>query len=119
MSNKKDRLFKRRQMRVRYRLRQCSRGRVRLSVHRSNRNIAAQLIDDREGHTLAAASSLESELGIGRGSNREAAKRVGEQIAKRAVDAGISECYLDRGGYLFHGRVKALADAARAGGLKF
>lgn len=119
MANKKDRLFKRRQSRTRNRLRQRAVGRVRLSVHRSNRNISAQIIDDRSGHTLAAASSLQSELGIVRGGNRDAAKTVGEWIAKRASEAGIKDCYLDRGGNLYHGRIKALAEAARAGGLNF
>ena len=117
MASKKERLFRRRQSRIRHRLRQRARGRVRLSVHRSNRNIAAQIIDDRTGQTLASASSLQSELGLERGSNQAAAARVGEWIAKRAAEAGIKDCYLDRGGNLYHGRIKALADAARAGGL--
>ena len=106
-------------MRVRNRLRKVSSGRPRLSVHRSNKNISAQLIDDERGLTMASASSLEKSLGIEKGGNREAATLVGSEIAKRAKEAGVERCYLDRGGYLFHGRVKALADAARAGGLKF
>ncbi len=119
MAAKKDRLFKRRRSRVRCRLRQRARDRVRLSVHRSNRNIAAQIIDDRSGRTLASASSLQSELGLVRGGDQKAAAKVGEWIAKRAAEAGIKDCYLDRGGNLYHGRIKALADAARAGGLNF
>ena len=119
MTSKREKLFKKRQMRVRYRLRQCADERVRLSVHRSNRNISAQLIDDRGGHTVASASSLEPVLEIKRGNTRDAAKTVGQWIAKRAVEAGIRECYLDRGGYRYHGRIKALAEAARAGGLNF
>ena len=119
MGTKKDQLFIRRRMRIRYRLRQRGAGRIRLSVHRSNRNIAAQLIDDRAGRTLASASSLEPALGLKHGSDRDAAKQVGEWIAKRGAKAGVSDCYLDRGGCLYHGRIKALAEAARAGGLNF
>ncbi len=118
MSNKKNRLFKRRQSRVRYQLRKkAPASRMRLSIHRSNRNIAAQIIDDRTGCTLASASSLQSELGLKIGSNQAAATKVGEWIAKRAKEAGIKDCFLDRGGHLYHGRIKALADAARASGL--
>lgn len=119
MASKKTERFLRRRMRVRNRLRKVSSGRLRLSVHRSNRNIGAQLIDDERGVTLASASSLEKSVVTGKGGNMDAAKLVGEEIAKRAKAAGIEQCYLDRGGFLFHGRVKALADAARAGGLKF
>ncbi len=119
MASKTKERFWRRRMRVRNRLRKVASGRFRLSVHRSNRNISAQLIDDERGLTMASASSLEKSLGIGKGGNMEAATLVGGEIAKRAKVAGIEQCYLDRGGYLFHGRVKALADAARAGGLKF
>ena len=119
MASRKIDLFRRRRMRVRNRLRRNASGRPRLSVHRSNRNISAQLIDDERGMTLAAASTREQTLGAGAGQNRDAAARVGAEIARRARDAGIEECYFDRGGYLFHGRVKALADAAREGGLRF
>ena len=90
-----------------------------MSVFRSNKNISVQLIDDARGMTLAAASSLEKSLDIERGGNAAAAEKVGTAIAERALQAGVEECYFDRGGFLYHGRVKALADAARAGGLKF
>jgi large subunit ribosomal protein L18 len=94
-------------------------GRPRLSVHRSNKNISVQLIDDVEGKTLAAASSLEPGLGVVGKNNVEAAAKVGAAIAERAKKAGVEDVFFDRGGFLFHGRVKALADAAREGGLKF
>jgi large subunit ribosomal protein L18 len=93
-------------------------GRLRLSVHRSNKNISAQLIDDVQGVTVAAASSLEKDLGVVGKNNIEAAQKVGAAIAERAKKAGVDEAYFDRGGFLFHGKVKALADAAREGGLK-
>ncbi len=96
-----------------------NRGRVRLSVHRSNKNISVQLIDDVQGLTLAAASTLEKDLGFVGKNNQEAAAKVGTVIAERAKAAGVEECYFDRGGFLFHGGIKALADAAREGGLKF
>ena len=89
----------------------------RLSVYRSLNHIYAQLIDDVNGKTLAAASTTEKDFEYG--GNAEAAKKVGELIAKRAIDKGIEECVFDRGGYIYHGRVAALADGARAGGLKF
>ncbi|NCV12172.1 MAG: 50S ribosomal protein L6 [Rhodobacteraceae bacterium] len=100
-------------------LRSVNAGRVRLSVHRSNKNISAQLIDDAQGVTLASASSLESSLGVVGKNNIEASAKVGAALAERAKKAGVEECYFDRGGFLFHGGVKALADAAREGGLKF
>jgi large subunit ribosomal protein L18 len=112
-------LFQKRRLRTRNKLRDLANGRPRLSVHRSNKNISVQLIDDAEGRTLASASSLEQTLGVVGKNNVEAAAKVGAAIAERAKKAGIEECYFDRGGYLFHGRVKALADAAREGGLKF
>ncbi|MCY4007700.1 MAG: 50S ribosomal protein L18 [Rhodobacteraceae bacterium] len=118
-TQKKERLFRRRRSRVRRRLRESAVNRVRLSVHRSNRHIGAQIIDDKSGRTLAAASSLQGELGLNHGGDCHAATKVGELIAKRAVEAGVKDCYLDRGGNLYHGRVKALAEAARAGGLNF
>ena len=93
--------------------------RPRLSVFRSNANISAQIIDDEKGVTLVSASSLEKELKIKNGGNTEAAKIVGAEIAKRAKKAKISKVVFDRGGYLYHGRVKALADSARQNGLEF
>ena len=111
-------LFQKRRLRVRNKLRKVNAGRVRLSVHRSNKNISVQLIDDVQGTTLAAASSLEKALGAGGKNNVEMAAKVGAEIAKRAKKAGVTEAYFDRGGFLFHGRIKALADAAREGGLK-
>jgi large subunit ribosomal protein L18 len=117
-SSKRD-LFLKRRLRVRNRLRKMADGRVRLSVHRSNRNISAQLIDDARGVTLAAASTLEKDLGVVGVNNIDAARKIGAAIAERARAAGVEEVYFDRGGFLFHGKVKALADAAREGGLKF
>lgn len=95
--------------------------RPRLCVYRSNKNISVQLIDDVNGVTLAAASSLDQDLRgeIPSGSNKEAAKKVGEAIAKRALEKGIETVCFDRGGFLYHGRVKELADGAREAGLKF
>ena len=92
--------------------------RPRLNVFRSAKNIYAQIIDDVAGVTLAAASTLDKEF-TGNGGNKEAAKQVGELIAKRAAAKGITEVVFDRGGYIFHGRVKELAEGAREGGLKF
>ena len=91
---------------------------MRLSVHRSSKNISVQLIDDVNGKTLASASTLEKGLGVVGKNNIEAATKVGAEIAKRAKKAGVEEAYFDRGGFLYHGKVKALADAAREGGLK-
>ena len=119
MANSKRTLFLKRRLRVRNKLRKVNAGRVRLSVHRSNKNISVQLIDDVRGVTLAAASTLEKALGIVGKNNVEAAAKVGAAIAERAKKAGVEDCYFDRGGFLFHGKVKALADAAREGGLKF
>lgn len=119
MANNKRDLFLKRRMRVRNKLRKVNAGRIRLSVHRSLKNISVQLIDDVQGVTLAAASSLEKELGVVGKNNREAAAKIGTAIAERAKAAGVEECYFDRGGFIFHGRVKALADAAREAGLKF
>ncbi|MBM7069984.1 50S ribosomal protein L18 [Actibacterium sp. 188UL27-1] len=119
MANSKRDLFLKRRLRVRNKLRKTNDGRVRLSVHRSNRNISVQLIDDVKGVTLASASSLEKDLGVIGKNNVEVATKVGEAIAERAKKAGVENCYFDRGGFLFHGKVKALADAAREGGLKF
>ncbi len=118
MASSKRQLFLKRRLRVRNKLRKVNAGRVRLSVHRSNKNISVQLIDDVAGRTLAAASSLEPSLGVLGKNNIEAAAKVGSAIAERAKAAGVEEAYFDRGGFLFHGKVKALADAAREGGLK-
>ena len=93
--------------------------RPRLNVFRSNANITAQIIDDEKGVTLVSASTLESELNIKNGRNVEAAKLIGAEIAKRAKKAKIEEVVFDRGGYLYHGRVKALAESARENGLNF
>ncbi|MCI9414406.1 MAG: 50S ribosomal protein L18 [Clostridiales bacterium] len=92
--------------------------RPRLNVYRSLNHIYAQLIDDVKGVTIASASSVEKDFGLN-GGNKEAAKKVGEIIAKRAADKGISDVVFDRGGYIYHGRVKELAEGAREGGLKF
>ena len=120
MTTLKDKID-RRKARVRRSLRACSSGRPRLSVHRSSKNIYAQVIDDAAGKTVAAASTLEKDLkgSIKTGADKDAAAAVGKLIAERAIKAGIKEVVFDRGGYLYHGRVKALADAAREGGLSF
>ena len=112
---------KRRAQRNRTRLRTVANGRPRLSVFRSSKHIYAQVIDDASGQTLASASSLEKDMrgSLKTGANIEAAKTVGKRLAERASAKGVKEVVFDRGGYLYHGRVKALADAAREGGLKF
>jgi large subunit ribosomal protein L18 len=111
----------RRRDRVRFQIRIKSVGRPRLSVFRSSLHIYAQVIDDSRGVTLATASSVDKQLktDLKTGANIAAAKAVGKLLAERALAAGIKEVVLDRGSYLFHGRVKALADAAREGGLSF
>lgn len=111
----------RRKLRVRSAIARKSGGRLRLSVFRSSQHIYAQVIDDRQGRTLAAASTVDKELRekLKNGADVDAAKEVGRLIAERATKAGVSEVVFDRGGYLFHGRVKALADAAREAGLTF
>ena len=119
MANNKRDLFLKRRLRVRNKLKAMANGRARLSVHRSSKNISVQLIDDLNGVTIAAASTLEKDLGVVGKNNVEAATKIGAAIAERAKAAGIEECYFDRGGFLFHGKIKALADAAREGGLKF
>ena len=119
MANSKRQLFLKRRMRVRNKLRKMANGRPRLSIHRSSKNISVQLIDDQNGVTLASASSLEKDLGFVGKNNIEAATKIGAVIAERAQKAGIVDCYFDRGGFLFHGKVQALADAAREGGMKF
>jgi large subunit ribosomal protein L18 len=116
MANVKE-LFDRRKRRVRFKLRASSRP--RLSVFRSGRHIYAQVIDDAKGATLASASSLDKDLRASlKANNKDAAAKVGALVAERAVKAGVKEVVFDRGGYLYHGRVKALADAARENGLK-
>ena len=114
-------LFERRKLRTRSQLRRKASGRPRLSVFRSGRNIYAQIIDDSRGVTLAAASSLEKDMrsSLSTGADKSAAGEVGKLIAKRGTEAGVTEVVFDRGGYRYHGRVKALADAAREGGLTF
>jgi len=111
--------MKRRALRNRSKLRKkVSNGRPRLSVFRSSKHIYAQLIDDKQGVTLASASTAEKDS-KGSGANVEAAAGVGKRLAERASKAGIKDVVFDRGGYIFHGRIKALADAAREGGLNF
>ena len=119
MANTKRQLFLKRRLRVRNKLRKMGTGRPRLSIHRSNKNIHVQLIDDLAGKTLASASTLEKALGVVGKNNKDAAAKVGTAIAERAKKAGVEDVVFDRGGFLFHGKVKALADAAREGGLKF
>ncbi len=111
----------RRRERLRYQLRQKSAGRPRLSVFRSGKHIYAQVIDDAERRTLAAASSLDKNLreSLRTGADKDAAAAVGKLVAERAMAAGVTKVVFDRGSYLYHGRVKALADAAREGGLAF
>jgi large subunit ribosomal protein L18 len=118
---KPEELFARRKRRSRVSIRKKSHGRLRLSVHRSGQHIYAQVIDDAKGVTLAAASSLDKDVraSLKTGADKAAAEAVGKLVARRALEAGIKEVVFDRGGYLFHGRVKALADAAREGGLSF
>ena len=111
----------RRKARVRRAVSAHSNGRLRLSVFRSSKQIYAQVIDDEKGHTVAAASSLEKALreSLKTGATVEAAKRVGMELAERAKKAGVDKVVFDRGSYMYHGRVKALADGAREGGLDF
>jgi len=118
---KSKELFARRAQRNRAALRRKASGKVRLSVFRSSKNIYAQLIDDENGVTLAAASTLDKDLkaSLKTGADKTAAEAVGKLVAERALEKGLSEVVFDRGGYRFHGRVKALADSAREAGLKF
>ena len=113
--------FLRRSRRVRHTLKRTANGRVRLSVFRSSKHIYAQIIDDLKGGTVVAASSMEKAMReAGKtGANVDAAKAVGKLVAERAVEKGVTEVVFDRGRFLYHGRVKALADAAREAGLKF
>jgi large subunit ribosomal protein L18 len=114
----KNAVRKKRHARVRAKLSGTA-ARPRLNVFRSNKNIYAQLIDDVNGVTLASASTLDKEVNVESASNTDAAVKVGELVAKRAVEKGVKSVVFDRGGYLYHGRVKALADAARENGLEF
>lgn len=111
--------FEKRRQRVRVALRRKAGDRPRLSIHRSGRHIYAQVIDDKAGSTVAAASTLDGDYKGKSGANVEAAADVGKRIAERATKAGVKRVVFDRGAFLFHGRVKALADAAREGGLEF
>jgi len=113
----KNKVRKKRHARVRTKIHGTP-ERPRLNVYRSNKNIYAQIIDDVAGHTLVSASTLEKDF-EGAGNNKDAAAKVGELIAKRALEKNITTVVFDRGGYLYHGRVKALADAARENGLQF
>jgi large subunit ribosomal protein L18 len=112
-------LFERRRQRVRTSLRKRGATRPRLSIHRSGRHIYAQVIDDKAGRTVAAASTLDKDLRGKTGATVSGAQEVGRTLAERARAAGVTQVVFDRGGFLFHGRVKALADAAREGGLEF
>ncbi|MGA7371153.1 MAG: 50S ribosomal protein L18 [Methyloceanibacter sp.] len=113
--------FMRRAHRVRHTLKKKAHGRARLSVFRSSKQIYAQVIDDSTGRTVAAASTLDKDLkgSLKKGSDLAAAQAVGKLVAERALQAGVTNVVFDRGGYLYHGRVKALADAAREAGLNF
>ena len=104
---------------VRKAVKTAANGRARLHVHRSGKHIYAQIIDDLKGATVAAASSIEKDMRGKTGANVEAAKAVGKLVAQRAIEKGVKSVVFDRGGYLYHGRIKALADAAREGGLQF
>ncbi|WP_448658500.1 50S ribosomal protein L18 [Sphingomonas sp. CJ99] len=112
-------LFEKRRRRNRTALRARAGGRPRLSVHRSGKHIYAQVIDDAQGRTLASASTLEKDVRGQSGANTSAAAEVGKRLAEAAKAAGVTQVVFDRGGFLFHGRVKALAEAAREGGLEF
>lgn len=111
----------RREKRVRYKVKKAAKGKLRLSVFRSNKNIHAQVIDDSKGITIVAASTIDKELEgkLKSTSNKEAAAAVGKLIAKRALDKKVKEVVFDRGAFLYHGRIKTLAEAAREAGLKF
>lgn len=121
MADQKKTKHNNRAGRTRGKLARVANGRPRMSVFRSSKNIAAQIIDDRAGKTLASASSLDETLSkdLPKGSDKEAAAKVGKALAERAIKAGVKDVVFDRGGYMFHGRVKALADAAREAGLNF
>jgi len=112
-------LFVRRRNRTRGRLKDSNPGHLRLSIFRSGKHIYAQVIDDRNGTTLASASSMDKGAGLKSGANVAAATAVGKLVAERAKKAGVEQVVFDRGGHLYHGRIKALAEGAREGGLKF
>lgn len=114
-------LFQKRKARVRTALKKSANGKMRLSVFRSGKHIYAQIIDDTKGVTVVSASTLDKEVRsqIAKSSTVEAATFIGKLVAEKAAKSGVSEVVFDRGGYIYHGRVKALADAARAAGLKF
>ena len=109
----------RRRATVRRAIKEAATGRARLTVFRSSKHIYAQVIDDQKGATVAAASSIEKDMRSKTGANVDAAKAVGKLVAQRAIEKGVKSVVFDRGGYLYHGRIKALADAAREGGLQF
>lgn len=119
--NTPRKLYEKRKARVRTALKAAANGKMRLSVFRSGKHIYAQIIEDAKGATVASASTLDKEVrdNIAKSSNIEAAQYVGKVVAERAVKNGVSEVVFDRGGYVYHGRVKALADSAREAGLKF
>ena len=121
MAANKLELQVRRRARLRYQLKQKSGGRPRLSVFRSGKHIYAQVIDDKLGRTVAAASSMEKDLreSLKTGADKDAATAIGKLVAERALAAGVTAVVFDRGPYIYHGRVKALAEAAREGGLSF
>ena len=119
MSTKGLSLFAKRRLRVRTTLRNRAAGRPRLSIHRSGKHIYAQVIDDAQGRTVASASTLEKDVRGTSGANIDAAVAVGKRVAEAAKQAGVTQVVFDRGGFLYHGRVKALADAAREAGLEF
>jgi large subunit ribosomal protein L18 len=116
-----DKQFQRRRLRVRRTLAKAADGKPRLSVFRSSKHIYAQVIDDAKGQTVAAASSIDKALKgqLKSGADKAAAANVGKLLAERALQAGVTRVVFDRGGYMYHGRIKALADAAREGGLSF
>jgi large subunit ribosomal protein L18 len=120
MATQKE-LLRRRASRVRRALKAVSNGRPRLSIHRSSKHIYAQVIDDAQGKTLAAASTLDTSLrgDLKTGADAAAAAAVGKLVAERAVQAGVTDVVFDRGAFIYHGRIKALADSAREGGLNF
>ncbi|QQM31889.1 50S ribosomal protein L18 [Martelella lutilitoris] len=120
MASRKETIA-RRASRVRRQVKKVANGRPRLSVYRSSKNIYAQIIDDTAGRTLASASTLDASLksSLKTGADREAAEAVGKLVAERATKAGVKEVVFDRGAFIFHGRIKALADGAREGGLSF
>jgi len=120
VSVKSKTLFDRRKQRNRFNLKNKKSSHHRLSVFRSSKNIYAQIIDDQKGHTIVSASSIEKSMkSINSGGNIEAAKKIGSLVAERALKKGLSNIVFDRGGYKYHGRVKALAESARSAGLKF